>query len=243
MEGAARPATVDMALDDVIRTRRASPRRAPAHRSTGYARDAVRGPARRADAHEQWTHDLYGSAGERRVGRQGSDLYVTVANDGARRTHAHAGADADAGRILVSNLHHEVTRDDLVELFDRVAAVKDVKMHYDRAGRSNGTAHVFFARRRDALLAADRFHHVPLDGYPMQIELVSSASSGSSGSHSARPYASPRPHSQAYAPHHGARRPAPRASFADRRRERSPRRTPAEAHTLDAELDSYMMRQ
>jgi len=242
MEKDARPAAVDMALDDVIRTSR-TPRPPPRSLAPRRMHTHSNG-ARRADAHERWTHDLYGSVdgdADRRVGRRGSDLYVTVTNDAPRSNGSARGSYADAGRILVSNLHHEVTRDDLVELFGRVATVCDVKMHYDRAGRSNGSANVSFARRRDALVAADRFHHVPLDGYPMQIEVVSVPPRSPSGYAAERvrsPRESPRPYARAYPP-----RPAPRTSFADRRREQSPRRPPAEAHALDAELESYMMRQ
>lgn len=46
------------------------------------------------------------------------------------------------------------------------------QLDYDRSGRSNGTATVFFATRTDAVAASDRFHNIPLDGLPMRINVV-----------------------------------------------------------------------
>ena len=47
-----------------------------------------------------------------------------------------------------------------------------VQLDYDRSGRSNGTATIFFATRTDAVAASDRFHNIPLDGLPMRITVV-----------------------------------------------------------------------
>ncbi|CAL5363603.1 unnamed protein product [Camellia sinensis] len=57
-------------------------------------------------------------------------------------------------------------------LFSEVGEVKRHSIHYDRSGRSKGTAEVVFTRQSDALTAVERYNNVQLDGKPMKIELV-----------------------------------------------------------------------
>lgn len=47
--------------------------------------------------------------------------------------------------------------------------MKDIKLKYDRSGRSTGVAEVYFVNRNDAMAAAEKFHNVPLDGFPMSV--------------------------------------------------------------------------
>ncbi|XP_038691987.1 THO complex subunit 4B-like isoform X2 [Tripterygium wilfordii] len=57
-------------------------------------------------------------------------------------------------------------------LFSDVGVLKSYGIHYDRTGRSVGTAEVVFLRQTDALAAISKYNNHPLDGKPLKIELV-----------------------------------------------------------------------
>lgn len=94
------------------------------------------------------------------------------------------GRDRDTGRdrsdrpppppakIRVDNLHYDLTEDDLFDLFGRIAPVREAKLTYDRAGRSDGTAFVTLDRIADAREAVRQFDGANAKGQPIRLTIL-----------------------------------------------------------------------
>ncbi|ESR38016.1 hypothetical protein WN944_028020 [Citrus x changshan-huyou] len=158
---------LDMSLDDIIKNNKKS----GSGNFRGRGRGSGPGPARRipnrganrvapyttAKAPETtWQHDMFAD--------QVSAFPVQQAG--------RASAIETGTKLYISNLDYGVSNEDIKELFSEVGDLKRYSIHYDRSGRSKGTAEVVYSRRADAVAAVKRYNNVQLDGKPMKIEIV-----------------------------------------------------------------------
>ncbi|KAF9994223.1 hypothetical protein BGZ79_001023 [Entomortierella chlamydospora] len=159
---------LDMALDDVAKSRAANdrspnPRRGGGRGAGPTGRDSPSrsnrsSPYSRKTTEDRWTHDKFDESSQRGTGG-------ARGNDNQRSQ----GAEKNA-KIIVENLHYAVTLEDIKELFDTHAGpVKFAEVKYDPSGRSTGVATILFKDPADAAAAIKKLNGITLDGQPMKI--------------------------------------------------------------------------
>ncbi|KAL6987560.1 hypothetical protein U1Q18_013306 [Sarracenia purpurea var. burkii] len=163
---------LDMSLDDIIKMNKKPGGGGGGTNSRGRARSSGPGPARRLPNRSTnrstpysvgkiqapettWQHDMF------------ADNAAAYAAQASRVSSIETGT-----KLFISNLDYGVSNEDIKELFAEVGDLKRYSIHYDRSGRSKGTAEVVFSRRKDAEAAVKRYHNVQLDGKPMKIEII-----------------------------------------------------------------------
>ncbi|RAL53030.1 hypothetical protein DM860_016265 [Cuscuta australis] len=95
----------------------------------------------------------------------------SLTEGGLRAAALSSGLDIGS-KLFVSNLDVQVSNDDIRELFSEMGELIRYAIHFDKYGRTSGSAEVVFARRNDALKALKKYNNVMLDGRPMKIEFV-----------------------------------------------------------------------
>lgn len=80
--------------------------------------------------------------------------------------------DRPMRKILIKNLHHDVSQDDLRKLFGVHGSLKRVFIKFDKSGRSEGTGDVVYADPLSAELAFGAYNGKMLDGQPLELALV-----------------------------------------------------------------------
>lgn len=83
----------------------------------------------------------------------------------ADRYESHV-SPLEGAKVVVTNLQNSVTKDDIVELFGDVGALKRAKV------ASPGSAEVVFVNRSDAQKAVEIYHNRQLDGKAMKCQMV-----------------------------------------------------------------------
>ncbi|XP_078429215.1 RNA-binding (RRM/RBD/RNP motifs) family protein [Wolffia australiana] len=164
--------SLDMSLDDIIKKNKKPGD--GSFRGRGGGRGSGPGPARRIPNRTAVRGSPYsvGNPVQAPSSAWQRDVFSdsTVARpvpEAARVTALETGT-----KLYISNLDFGVSNDDIKELFSEVGDLKRYTIHYDRSGRSKGTAEVVFTRRADALTAIKRYNNVQLDGKPMKIDIV-----------------------------------------------------------------------
>lgn len=159
-----------MSLDDMIKKNKKTK---GSENSRSKPRNSGPGPSRRAPNRANNRSTPYGAQKvEAPDTAWGHDMYEghAAANNG-RSNRGSSGIETGT-KLLINNLDFGVSNEDIKELFAEVGDIKRATIHYDRSGRSKGTAEVVFSRRRDAELAFKKYDNVQLDGMPMKIELI-----------------------------------------------------------------------
>ncbi|OAX82463.1 hypothetical protein ACJ72_03181 [Emergomyces africanus] len=129
----------------------------------------------RANLDLDWVHDKFEDDRDTRPPYRGSRAHRLD------RYSPEPEQPQTGAKIRVTNLHYELTEDDLEDLFTRIGPISALSLLYDRAGRSEGVAFVTYKRLVDAQTAIREFDGANAKGQPITLTLMSPAPVRSAG--------------------------------------------------------------
>jgi len=114
-----------------------------------------------------WEHDLFDEEEEEEEEEEEVEFeqYQPIRGGGGR-------GGADGTKVLISNLEYTVNERNLKEVFENFGySIRKVVIHYDKSGRSDGTADIFFNNRTEAAKAVSAYNGISIEGKPITLVL------------------------------------------------------------------------
>ncbi|OQV15868.1 putative THO complex subunit 4 [Hypsibius exemplaris] len=146
------------------------PQQTSAQRANRFSGAIVKNTQRRSGGGGQNFSRNSGGGGSG-AGRWSHDLYGAEAMGGGGGLRSRGGSSGGT-KLIISNLDYGVSESDIRDLFSELGDITKGTIHYDMSGRSLGTAEISYLRTGDAVAALKKYNGVPLDGKPMEIQLV-----------------------------------------------------------------------
>ncbi|XP_019095512.1 PREDICTED: THO complex subunit 4A-like isoform X1 [Camelina sativa] len=163
---------LDMSLDDMIAKNRKSRGGTGPARGSGSGSGSGPGPTRRNNPNRKSNRSAPYQSAKAPESTWGHDMFSDRSEDSPSRSSRSSAGIETGTKLFISNLDYGVMNEDIKELFAEVGELKRYTVHFDRSGRSRGTAEVVYSRRGDALAAVKKYNDVQLDGKPMKIEIL-----------------------------------------------------------------------